>query len=400
MLGSLIANLNHGDLVHTTIGQVAEVRSGWGFPNAEQGMREGSRPFYKVSDMNLPGNELTMGTARNYIDDSAADRLGVKLAPAGTIIFPKIGAAVATNKKRVLSVSSAYDNNVMGLVPNDRVLSRFLLYFMRSIDLVTLSQDSGAVPSIRKSAVQALPILLPPIAVQTAIVEVLDRFSQLEDELEAELEARSRQLLHYQRVLTSAVEFGGRRKEEWAEFTLGDLCWLEKGRTALQKATPGRFPLVATSLARHSSEVFDFDGEAVCIPLISSKGHGVASISRLHYQRGKFALGTILCAAIPRDRQILSAEFLYHYLESRKDSLLVPLMRGGANVSLTIRSLHSVPVYIPQLEEQSKIVDKLRALSLLVTDESAGIPAEIAARRRQHGYYLQKLLSYPGSGSE
>lgn len=180
----------------------------------------------------------------------------------------------------------------------------------------------------------------------------------------------------------------------WAPSSVGDVCRIEKGKTAIQKAIPGGYPLVATSRERQSSQGFDFDGEAVCIPLISSKGHGVASIARLYYQSGKFALGTILCAVLPDDSDVLSAEFLYYYLRARKDTLLVPLMRGGANVSLTIASLKSVPIYIPPLAEQQRIVGALRALGSLVEDNASGLPAELAARRKQHEYYRDRLLTF------
>ena len=143
------------------LGEVAEVRSGWGFPNAYQGHADGDYPFYKVSDMNIVGNETTMVTANNYIDANTIKKLGIKPAPEGTVIFPKIGAAVATNKKRLLSMPSAYDNNVMGLIAGEKVNSRFLYHWMQTINLSTLANDSGAVPSIRKSEMEMLPVPIP-----------------------------------------------------------------------------------------------------------------------------------------------------------------------------------------------------------------------------------------------
>ena len=138
------------------MGEIAEVRSGWGFPLSEQGLTTGDVPFYKVSDMNLLGNEVIMTQANHYISVNSVNRLGIKPAPAGTIVFPKIGAAVATNKKRVLSVESAYDNNVMGLIPGPQVMSRYLYHWMQTFNLSELANDSGAMPSIRKSEAEEL----------------------------------------------------------------------------------------------------------------------------------------------------------------------------------------------------------------------------------------------------
>lgn len=189
------------------LGDVVEVRSGWGFPNAHQGQSVGEYPFYKVSDMNLLGNETVMSRANHFVSEEVAKKLGVRPAPAGTIIFPKIGAAVATNKKRVLSVASAYDNNVMGLIPTERIDSRYLYHWIQTFDLSRLANESGAVPSIRKSEAERVPIPLPGIAVQRRIVDKLDRFDALVNDLSvglpAELAARSRQYEYYRdRLLT------------------------------------------------------------------------------------------------------------------------------------------------------------------------------------------------------
>ena len=72
--------------------------------------------------------------------------------------------------------------------------------------------------------------------------------------------------------------------------------WVE---TPIQKAIPGKYPLVVTTTARKSCNNYQFDKPTVCIPLVSSRGHGVASLNRVYYQEGKFALGNILCGVTP-----------------------------------------------------------------------------------------------------
>jgi type I restriction enzyme S subunit len=190
-----------------TLSEVAEIRSGWGFPNAYQGQSEGVYPFYKVSDMNLVGNETVMAAANNFIDEATAKKLGVTPAPAGTVIFPKIGAAVATNKKRLLSKPSAYDNNVMGLIPGEQFNPRFLFFWMQTVDLTKLAHDSGAVPSIRKSEMEQLQVPVPTLEDQARIVAILDEFDALINDLSsglpAEIKARRQQCEHYRdRLLT------------------------------------------------------------------------------------------------------------------------------------------------------------------------------------------------------
>lgn len=171
---------------------------------------------------------------------------------------------------------------------------------------------------------------------------------------------------------------------------IGDICTITKGKTPIQKAIPGEYPLVVTTSERKSSNTYQFDRSAVCIPLVSSRGHGVASLNHVYFQSGKFALGNILCAVIPNDESILSANFLYHYLEYKKDTLLVPLMKGGANVSLHIDDIQRVKIPLPPIEVQNRtieILDKFVELSEALTKE-------LSARQNQYKYYRDLLLDF------
>ncbi len=138
--------------------------------------------------------------------------------------------------------------------------------------------------------------------------------------------------------------------------SLIDLCDVIKGNTGIKKAISGNYPLVTTSNDRGSHINFQFDCEAVCIPLVSSSGHGHASLKRVHYQSGKFALGSILVAAIPKDNNIISAKFLFYYLNNFKDELIVPLMKGMANVSLSVTKIQTIKVVVPPMEKQLSLI--------------------------------------------
>lgn len=174
---------------------------------------------------------------------------------------------------------------------------------------------------------------------------------------------------------------------------LAECCTLEKGNTPIQKAVPGEYPLVVTAEERKSCNSYQFEKPTVCIPLISSRGHGVASLNSLFYQEGKFALGNILCGVTPINSDELSAKFLFYYLNHKKDALIVPLMRGGANVSLTVDSLKRVKIPVPPISVQNEIAcifDKFDSLE-------ATLLAELAARKKQYEYYRDKLLNLDAS---
>ena len=140
---------------------------------------------------------------------------------------------------------------------------------------------------------------------------------------------------------------------------LGELARIEKGLTGIQQAQPGEYPLVVTSAERSTCDHFDFDGAAAIIPLVSSTGHGNASINRLHYQERKFALGTILVAAFPYDPALISARFLFEYMSAFKEELLVSRMTGTANVTLSVGRVAEVPVPLICPEVQRNVDDLL-----------------------------------------
>jgi hypothetical protein len=111
--------------------------------------------------MNLIGNEIHMISHNNSISKETAKRLGAKIIPAKSVIFPKIGGAIATNKKRILSVPSCVDNNVMGIFPNEKVVSpEFFFHLISSIELSSFANEA-ALPSIKKSTVEERILRIP-----------------------------------------------------------------------------------------------------------------------------------------------------------------------------------------------------------------------------------------------
>jgi type I restriction enzyme S subunit len=165
---------------------------GSGFPKNEQGATDGPYFFLKVSDMNLLGNEKYIISANNHINDEAAKRMRVKTHPAGTIIFPKIGGAIATNKRRILTRESAIDNNCLGIVFSEEINLEWAYLLLTTLDF-SLYQAGTAVPALQQGVLESISIGLPPLAEQHRIVAKVDELMPLCDQLEATRNEREAQ---------------------------------------------------------------------------------------------------------------------------------------------------------------------------------------------------------------
>jgi type I restriction enzyme S subunit len=136
----------------------------------------GLLPFFKVGDMNT-GDGRWMDVARSYIAPDIAASIGLVARPAGTVLLPKRGGAIATNKKRILRRSGCYDLNTMGIIPSDRLEPLYLWHWLITIDLATIA-DGSNVPQINAPQVRALALPLPALDEQCAVVSELDQLDQ------------------------------------------------------------------------------------------------------------------------------------------------------------------------------------------------------------------------------
>lgn len=141
------------------------------------------------------------------------------------------------------------------------------------------------------------------------------------------------------------------------KYRLGDICTITKGATGIMKAIPGDYTMIALGEMDKTHIEYQFDAKAVIIPLVSSTGHGHASMKRVKYFEGKFALGNILCAVIPNDENFVLAKYLHIFLHWNREELLVSQMKGMANVSLPINRIADVMVSVPSIEKQKEIVE-------------------------------------------
>jgi type I restriction enzyme S subunit len=161
-----------------TVDQLSLVSSGGTPKGVEDRARSaGEIPWLKVGDMNKPGNEEVMDGSDAWLSAADANSLGMTVFPAGSIVFPKRGGAIATNKKRRLARPSCVDLNCMVLRPVPSV-ARYLWWWFQSIDLAALG-DGSNVPQINHGDIAPLLVPLPPPKEQDRIVPEIERHTSL-----------------------------------------------------------------------------------------------------------------------------------------------------------------------------------------------------------------------------
>jgi type I restriction enzyme S subunit len=156
----------------TTIGKVAKIVGGSGFNDKYQGKTNLPIPFIKVSDFVL-SRDTWLDRAANTVDETMLKEIGARTFPTGTIIFPKVGGALLTNKRARLSRPAAADNNIMGLIP-EHIDPDYLFYFLLFFDMGQIA-NTQALPSVNAGKVAQIEIPFPEDAQQKAIAGRLNK---------------------------------------------------------------------------------------------------------------------------------------------------------------------------------------------------------------------------------
>ena len=269
--------------------------------------------------------------------------------------------------------------------------TRFLYHLLlqMQIDIQALCTFQG-IPALNAANLKKLFIPLPPLSVQQEIVRILDKFTQLEAELEAELDCRKRQYEYYRNKLLTFNEIGGVGTEiVWK--TLDQISEnLDSKRQPITSGfrTSGKIPYYGASGVVDYVEDYIFDGDFL---LISEDGANLlARNTPIAFSvSGKIWVNNH--AHILKFRTYEERRFIEFYLNKTD---LTPYISGAAQPKLNKKNLNSIKFPIPPLKEQQYIVTILDKFDTLVNSISEGLPKEIALRRKQYEYYREQLLRF------
>jgi type I restriction enzyme S subunit len=274
---------------------------------------------------------------------------------------------------------------------NTRFLYHLLLQDQTGIQQLATYQG---IPALNKSNLEKLKIPLPPLAIQEEIVKILDTFTTLEAELEAELEARKKQYEYYRDEL---LTFG----KDVVLSTLSDVAHFMNGKGHEKHIDEnGRYIVVNSKFVSTEGRVKKYSVKQICpvsendILMVMSDLPNGKALAKCFYvdENDKYTLNQRICALTVKNNKELNAKFLFYTLNRNKQ--LLRYDSGADQTNLRKDDILNIQIPIPPLAEQQRIVAILDKFDALVNDISAGLPAELNARRKQYEYYRDKLLTF------
>ncbi|MDD2389156.1 MAG: restriction endonuclease subunit S [Desulfobacterales bacterium] len=270
-------------------------------------------------------------------------------------------------------------NGVICKIIADFVTPKYAYYQLLKQDFNSMAH-SASQPFVSYDMLNKVQIPIPPLTIQKEIVKILDNFTQLEAELEAELEARKKQYEHYREALLS---FG-----DDVEFrALGEVCKFLRGSAITKKKTSvGEIPVVANApgpICFHGES--NRTGETI---VVSRSGAYCGLVS--FWNQPIFITDAF---SIYLETTLLKPKFIYYFL--KKNQKTIHSMKKGFGVPhVRVKDFETYSIPIPPLSKQKEIVAILDKFDALVNDISTGLPAEIAARKKQYEYYRNQLLTF------
>ena len=144
----------------------------------------GTLPYIKVGDMNLPENENYINISTNYVDKKTNIK---RIFPIGTIIFPKRGGAILTNKKRLTNVEICCDLNIMGVTPGNMLNKYYLFQYFKILDLSTICSGS-TVLQLNNCDINPLRIPLPPLSLQHLFAQRIEQIEREKSEVQKSIQ--------------------------------------------------------------------------------------------------------------------------------------------------------------------------------------------------------------------
>lgn len=333
-------------------------------------------------------NEGILGKINTYEYDGEYITWTTDGANAGSI-FHRNGKFNITNVCGLLEINSISLN------------VKFLTYWLDLVAKLYVSEGMGN-PKLMSNTMSKIQVPIPPLPVQQEIVSILDKFTQLEEELNAELEIRR---IQYDCYLNQLMGFKD-SEVEWK--TLGEVGEFVRGKRFVKNdITKEGIPCIHygelythygiwTNSAKSYLEPNLAERLRVANPgdvIIVSTGETIEDIGNAVAWLGDTEIVIHdACFAFSHKQ---NPKYVSYFLRTNHfRSQIRKYISSGKISSINDSGLSKAKIPVPSLEEQERIVSILDKFDALVNDSKISIQAEIEARRKQYAYYRNKLLTF------
>lgn len=203
-------------LITYRLGQIADVQQGYTFKPDYQGQSCGEWAYVKVADIGSPTSSKYLRKSLNYVSSEVLREMRATPFPAGSIVFPRVGAALRNNNKRILAEDCLTDDNVLVVTVRDANVCdpEYLYYWFDFHDLQDFC-NSGTVPVINGRNLKLQEVPLPDIQLQRRTASVLSAWDTAIETTERLIAAKEA----YIGAMTARIY---RRSPGWSRYRLGD----------------------------------------------------------------------------------------------------------------------------------------------------------------------------------
>ena len=389
------------------LGEIADCYSG-ATPNTKtkEYWENGNIPWMSSGEVN---HAIVYATEKK-ITKLGFDSCSTKMVPANTVVVALAGQGKTRGTVALTKIPLCTNQSLCSIVLKGALDSSFLFHYLRGQydKLRRISSGDGTRGGLNLKMINSFEVPVPPLPIQREIVRILDSFTSLEAELEAELEARRKQYEYYRDQLLSFKHLsgGGKNKVEW--MTLGEMGTFIRGN-GLQKKdfTDNGFPCIHYGQIHTTYNTFT--DKTVSYTSFEKAKH----LKKAH--KGDLLIATTsedvdaCCKAVAwlgeSQCAISGDSYIYHHNQDPKyiaylfqTDMFAKQKKTAATGTKVIRvsgdAMAKFKFPIPPLSTQRRIVSILDRFESLVNDISTGLPAEIAARHQQYEYYRDQLLSF------
>lgn len=268
-----------------------------------------------------------------------------------------------------------------------RVESRFLFHLLtgeRFKAHLDRSLSTSTINNLNASVMRGFRVPVPPLELQREIVRVLDKFTQLEAELEAELEARRAQYRHYRRELLNSGD-----AESGRMLPLGEIFEMRAGthikatEISDEPTEEKPYPCYGGNGLRGYVSSYNYDESVIFV------GRQGALCGNVHRAEGKIYATEHAVVVTPKVPVDMS--WAFHKLTEMD---LNQYKTKSAQPGLAVGRVKEVEAQYVPVDDQRRDGEVLDKFDALVNDISIGLPAELAARRKQYEHYRDRLLTF------